>query len=229
MTENDFKKMNDYQLVSIIKNSDPDNQTYEYNLASKVLFERYERQLHKNWWKLRAQMNGSQLIENLKEEYYSEAQEAFWVAIQKINLDKVRDDNWKCVGWIDFYLRNVRTKLIKDTKLNSKSKSITSMKEDEGDDGSLIVDPDVEIAYWESEGFRREPSYAYETMESVGNCENAVAMCKAGWSNYKNEIFDYLQEGKTKTEIAKIMNENPMKIYQVTTSMKKDMKKALGV
>ena len=221
--------MNDFQLVSIIKNSNPNKDSYEYNLAAKVLFERYEQQIHKNWWKLRAQMNGSQLVDSLKEEYYSEAQEAFWTAIQKINLDKVRDDNWKCVGWIDFYLRNVRTKLIKDTKQLSKSKSITSMKEDEGEDESLVVDPDVEISYWESEGFRNEPSYAYEITEANNICANAIAYCRDEWDSYKNQVFDYLQAGKTRAEIARIMDENPMKIYQVTTSMKKDMKKALGV
>lgn len=229
MTKSELKKLNDRELVSLIKSLENEENNYLYNLACEVLMGRYEQQIHKNWWKLRAQMNNSQIIDSLKEEYYSEAQEAFWTAIQKINLDKVRDDNWKCVGWIDFYLRNVRTKMIKDTLQKGKIKSLTSMKEEEGVDESLLVDPDVELAYWEDIGYKTEPSYAYEITEANEICANAVAYCRNGWDSYKNQIFDYLQEGKTRAEIAKIMGENPMKIYQVATNMKKDMKKALGI
>lgn len=229
MTKAELKKLNDRELVSLIKSMPEKEKSYQYNLACEVLMERYEQQIHKNWWKLRAQMNNSQIVDSLKEEYYSEAQEAFWTAIQKINLDKVRDDNWKCVGWVDFYLRNVRTKLIKDTLQKGKIKSLNSMKEDEGEDESLMVDPDVELAYWEDAGYKTEPSYAYEITESNDICANAIAYCRDEWDSYKNQIFDYLQAGKTRAEIAKIMNENPMKIYQVASNMKKDMKKALGI
>lgn len=229
MTKSELKKLNDRELVTLIKSIENKEKSYTYNLACEVLIERYEQQIHKNWWKLRAQMNNSQIVDSLEEEYYSEAKEAFWTAIQKINLDKVRDDNWKCVGWVDFYLRNVRTKLIKDTLQKGKMKSLTSMKEDEGVDESQMVDPDVESAYWEESGYKTEPSYAYEITEANDICANAIAYCKNAWDGYKNQIFDYLREGKTRAEIAKIMKENPMKIYQVATNMKNDMKKALGI
>lgn len=227
MTETEMKSMNDRMLVTLVKTTAPGSMDYEK--ASKVLVERYEPQIHRNWWRLSASMNNSTIVQSIKEDYYLEAYEAMWTAIQKIDLNEIKNDKWQAVGYIDFYLRNVRTKMSKEILRKGKTKSVTGVKAAEGDDNSQVVNPDVEIAYWESEGFRTEPSYSCEVTEAEEHCSNAINSCLSMWTDLEKKIFDYLQRGFTRAEIARITKENPMRIYELATSMKKDMKRALGI
>lgn len=223
MTIDEAKNLNDRTLVTLIK--DPNTSDYLFELASNVLVNRYEKQIHKNWWVLQKQMNNSSLVNNLKDEYYSEAWEAFWTAIRKIDVSKIKDDKWKCVGYTDFYLKNVRTKLIKETKKNGKIKSTSSM--DTEDPENLTIDSDVERAYWEQTGYKREPSFSYEVSEAEEDCREAVKRCIEKWSPLERQIFYLLEEGHSKTEIARKLNESSGKIYGAVNRMKKDLKKEL--
>ena len=223
MTFEEARNLNDRSLITLIK--DPGTPRELFELASHVLVERYEKQIHKNWWVLQKQMNNSTLINSLKDEYYSEAWEAFWTAIQKIDISKIRDDKWKCVGYTDFYLRNVRTKFIKETRKNGKLKSTSSM--DTEDPDNLTVDSDVERAYWEQSGYRSEPGFAYENVETTQECQEAVRRCLDRWSPLERRIFYLLEEGESKVEIARKLEESSGKIYSAVNRMKRDLKKEL--
>lgn len=220
-----LKKMKDRDLVIIIQ----DNTTTrkDFNLASEVLLERYEPQIHKNWWKLRGQLNGSSIVESLKDEYYSEAYEAFFTAIRKIDLAKIRDDNWKLVGYADFYLRNVRAKLCKQCLKMAKSKPLDSMI-DINEDSRLSADPDVELAYQESEGFKDIPEYLCIKNDEENRVNNIVKKVYEGWNEKRKFIFRELMKGKTKATIARELNIKNMVIYNNCLKMKEDLKKAFG-
>ena len=131
--ENDFKKMNDRRLVTIAKK---DVVAERKNKAVEVLLNRYERQLYKNWYRLRTEMNNSDLVLSIEDEYFEEAREAFFTAIQKVDLNKIENDNWKLVGMVNWYLLNVKTKLRKEILNKAKVKSLNHMHniaEDESD------------------------------------------------------------------------------------------------
>ena len=156
MITNNFKKMTDRELVTIIKTT---KDRTIMNRAFNTILERYERQIHKNWLKLKAQLNGSSYVMSMESEYYSEAYEAFYNAIQKVDLNKIENDKWKLVGMSNWYLTNVRTKMINDIIKKAKVKSITHMH-DVNEDETSAIDPDVEKAYWETEGYKNDPLYA---------------------------------------------------------------------
>ena len=60
-----YAKLNDRNLVTIIQQS---NNRYEINKASEALFVRYERQIHKNWLRLEAQLDHSGIVQAMKED-----------------------------------------------------------------------------------------------------------------------------------------------------------------
>ena len=219
-----YAKLNDRSLVTIIQQS---NNRYEINKASEALFIRYERQIHKNWLRLEAQLDHSGIVQAMKEDYYDEAYEAFIIAIQKVDLDRIENDNWKLVGMLNWYLANVRTKLIKIALKNSKVKALDAMHRANNGDDCMTADPDVEEAYWNSEGYKNEPSYSYEVKESEKRCSSAIMACKEKWNNLQNSIFELLNEGYTRAEISRKLNCESAKIYILVNGMKEDIKRYL--
>ena len=224
-SSNDFIKMTDRDLVTIIKTTDND---VIFNKAFNVIFTRYERQIHKNWLKLRAQMNNSDLVNSIEDEFYSEAREAFYTAIQKVDLNKIENDKWKLVGMSNWYLTNVRTKMINEILKMSKVKNLSHMH-DVAEDESSSIDPDVEIAYWEQEGYKDDPLYACEIQDREKRCLTAIENCKkTKWSDIELKIFDGLLNRQKKAEIAKTIGCNVSKVYSLSNKMRNDIMVALN-
>ena len=226
MTKSYYETLNDRDLIGIIKNpKTPDN---DYQRSCEVLLERYSKQLHKNWWVLQRQLNklGNKTI--TREDYFDMAYEAFFVAIQKTDLDKVENDSWKFVGMLNWYLTNVRTKIIKEIKSKwSKTKSLVNVALKENDDSS-VIDADVEMHYQESEGFKLNPEYEYEISYGYDNCERGVKKCLEKWSDTEKTIYRLLESGETKVGVARKLGVEPSKVYAITKKMSVDLKKELG-
>ena len=197
-----MKKMNDVELLRIYNNPEC---AKEKENAIETLWLRYQSQIHNNWWKLQRQMNNIDAVNNLKDDYYSEAEEVFLTAISKIDLNKIEDDNFKCVGMLNWYLTNLRTKIIKTIKKTPYTKSISMMSSSENPD-AMTVDSDVEDAYWSNEGYMTEPSYVLEMDETQKLYEKIIDECKKYWTDTEKEVFEKMLEGKKKAEIIKSLN-----------------------
>lgn len=227
ISNEDLKKMSELDVIRLIK--DPNTPPKDYNTAAEFLVKKYSPMIHKHWWTLQRQMDNSDLVNSLKDEYYSEAYEALFVAIQKVDLSKIYDENFKLMQLASWYITNVRTKFIKETRKKAKIKTVSSMKAAENE-ADLTVDPDVEVAYWESGGYKINPEYQVcEIQEGENICNKAIDACMQKWSAVEREIFKYLQKGTSKTKIANLLGLSPIKVYSYTTKMKQDMKVALGV
>ena len=227
ISNEDLKKMSELDVIRLIK--DPNTPPKDYNTAAEFLVKKYSPMIHKHWWTLQRQMDNSDLVNSLKDEYYSEAYEALFVAIQKVDLSKIYDENFKLMQLASWYITNVRTKFIKETRKKAKIKTVSSMKAAENE-ADLTVDPDVEVAYWESGGYKINPEYQVcEIQEGENICNKAIDACMQKWSAVEREIFKYLQKGTKKKKIANLLGLSPIKVYSYTTKMKQDMKVALGV
>jgi len=220
-----FKETIDRELIRIIKN--PDTPESIYQKACEEILDRYSRQIHKNWWVLQKQMDNSDIINSLKEDYYDEAYEAFFKAIQKTDISKIENDNWKFVGMLKWYLANVRKKLILETKKQSKFKYLSTMSLLE-DEESNTIDSDVEKSYQNEYGYKHDPSYIYEITEGENNCKSGIKKCLENWTDDEKSIYKLLEQGNSKATVAKLLGIEPNKIYSITNKMCKDMKMALN-
>lgn len=219
MNRKDFEKLTDRELVTIRKTS-PSLEMR--NLAGEALFIRYERQIHKHWQKLCNQLNRIPAVYAVQEDYYDEATEAFLNAIEKTDLSRIENDNWKFVSMFNWYLSNVRTKIIRLVNKRGFIKSLNHMHLIADDDSSEF-DPDVEISFWESEGHKLDPSIILENKESFSNTNRAIDRCKTKWTTLEIEIFNRLQNNQPKQEIAKSLNLTSSKLYSVIRGLKHDI------
>lgn len=226
ITENDLKKMKELDIVRLLK--DPNTSRKDYNLACEFLLKRYENMIHKHWWTLQKQMGRSDLVNAIKDEYYSRAYNAFLTVINKIDLNRVYDEKFKIMQLFSWYLTNVRTTLIKETLRKSRVKSIYSSSQFREDE-MVSVDRDVEEAYYDLEGYTMDPAYALEIAESEENCDRAVKACMKRWSDIEKKIFALLLQHKKKAEISQILNMKASKVYTEIIKMKKELKVELGV
>lgn len=219
MNRKDFTNLTDRELVEIRQTS-PSLEMR--NLAGDTLFIRYERQIHKHWQKLCNQLNRIPAVYAVQEDYYDEAMEAFLKAIEKTDLSRIKDDNWKFVSMLNWYLSNVRTKIIRLINKRGFIKSLNHMHL-LSEDGSSECDPDVEISFWESEGHKLDPCKVLETKESYKDTYRAINNCKTKWTTLEIEIFDRLNKNQSKQEIAKNLNITVSKVYSIIRAMKNDI------
>lgn len=231
MTQNnanvDFKKLSELDVIKLIKNPETDN--YTFNRACEFLLNKYEKMFHKHWWVLQKQMNNSALVNSIKDEYYSRAYEAFFKAIQKVDLSRLYDEKFKLMQLLSWYLTNVRTTLIRETIKKSKIKAVNAMSSVDNEE-AISIDPDVEASYWNSEGYKTEPSYyVVDIQGGEDNCKRALKECFKKWTMKEQLIYKYLENGMPKVEIAKKLQVAPISIYNTVNKMKKELKQELGL
>lgn len=227
MTENELKSLNELEQVSLFKNPTTDPGTRD--ILGKILYSKYESMIHKHWWKLQKQMNCSPEVMSIKDEYYGEATEAFFMAIEKVDLNKVYDKNFKLMQMASWYIGNVRIKWIKRLIKESKTTRPLNYLEVQDLTDSLGPDPEAEKSYWTTEGYQTEPSYVYEQKESDQLCSQAVKACLSKWSPVQCQVFGWLKENKTKTEISGLCGLSLAQVGKLVKGMKNDLKKALGL
>ena len=224
---NTFEKMNDRDLVVYIK--DNKGTRYEHDRALTALWKRYQNQIHNNWHLLARTLHSSDLISNLKDDFYEEAQEVFMAALSKVDPIKINaNEKWKFVGYFDFYLRNLRTKFHKDLMKRSNIKSIDSMQKID-EECNLEIDLDVENAYREQGGYMDEPDYVVERLEGEENCEQAIRKCLEKWTPIQREIYQRLLKKEKKQDISRELGLSIPKLYLECNKMKHDLKSCLGL
>jgi len=194
------------ELVRLAKNGDAQ--------ASLVLWKQYERLVHKHWHVLRKQMNTSHIVMGYKDDFYSDAYISFSKALQAVNLQKVKDDNWKFLGYFGWYLQTLRTNAIKKLLNTRKHEESLQFNPTDGSDGSVLkTDIDATMI--------------------TGDPADVIALrvdmqrVRATWDKPRQFIFDQLALGTPKKEIAAALQVHPSMITFYLKSMKKDLQTIL--
>lgn len=221
-----LSKLNDRQLIEIYQSR---TNTVLSNKAAEILIKRYEPQINRNWWVLRRQFGGSSLIDGYSNEYYSEAYEAILLAINSIDLKKIRDDNWKLVQYSGFYLKNARNKVAKKVSKAACIRPLDNLSSFAGGDESKenITDPEVERAYYEEEGYKHNPEDIIINEEALNSLKKIINNCYNHWTEEKRNIFKLLLAGKSKKEIAEILGMRRNSLYNRVAIMEKEIKKKM--
>lgn len=170
-------------------------------------------------------MNGSPLVESMKEDYFSEAYEAFFKAVDRIDLSKVKDENWKVVGYADFYLKNVKSKFRKRVIDESKVRPIDENSQRE--EKASTFDNDIEEKYQEEEGYKENPEYKALQKIEAEKILKIIEKCKPHWNDRKKYIIEGLLAGKTKPQIAKELGIRSGLVTNSFESIKREINREL--
>ena len=222
---NDLKKMSELELIKLFKDeTTPKNVS---NAVYEILLKRYEPMIGKHWFKLRSSMENSSLIMETKDDFYSEAYMSLLKVLEKVDINRIYDENFKLMQLYSWYLNNLRNKFRKEVLREAKIKGFNNMNQEEEED--TVIDLDVEQAYWEREGYKHEPSYVVEDLDSEEECARAIRNCMKRWPEREQTVFNYLREGKSRNEIATLLEVTPIKMWNIINKMKRDIKKELGI
>lgn len=217
--------MTDRDILLELRNSESSAERKQQ--LTEQLWSQYEMLVHKNWAILRRQLGSSPLILDQKEDYYSEAFVAFTKALEAINVEKIRDDNWKFLGYYRWYLKNVRTAFVSKTLRVYKNEVPLTVKTRGGQDSFLIL---TDIASKEAaitmEGL--DPLVQVVQRESEDRCISAVNACMAKWDATRQRIFQLREEGVAKGAIAKALEVHPATVTYYLNSMRQDIEQALA-
>ena len=210
-------QMSDYELVAQIKASEGETQK---NLLG-ILWLRYENQVHKQWAVLRRQMNNSSLILEYHDDFYSEAYIAFCKAVNAVDLEKVRDDKWRFVGYFFFYLQNLRTDTITLMLHRAKREISLYVETDEGEVSRVDLEP------LEDGRAYGNPEADLMAKADTARVQEAVNHCMSIWDDRKKEIYRLRQEGYAKGVAAEKLGVHPATITYHLQMMQKDLEKEL--
>lgn len=219
VVKDEFKNLSDRELITKIKESKTGGR--EFNLLNNELFRRYENQIHKNWHRLKNQMSHTDVIKSLKDEYYAEAYEAFYNALLAVDLKEVRDDKWQFVGYLDFYLKNVRTRLCNQAEKNGKTNTLDALEEEE--DKSL--DRVVDFMCYRRTGYDEDPSNEVVENDLTDKRRRIVEEAYADWDKTARVIYKLWERGYRKVEIAEALGIKDSIVYTTTERIKKDLQK----
>lgn len=215
--------MNDRKLLEALKGNPS---VAEKKELEEELWERYQNLVHKNWNILRKQMNNSSQIWAAQDDYYSDAYIAMKKCIKAIDLNKIENDKWKFVGYYRFYLKNVRSKIIKDISRLARTEKSMVLETDSHGEISLA---DIAMAHNDNFTVYDDPADLLVKKESQDHCDNAVDVCKKSWNEVRNKIYRLREEGVNKRAIATELGVHPATITYYMRGMKKDIEEALGL
>jgi len=211
-------EMNDRELLAAIKATGD-------KMLLQSLWDRYANLVHKNWAILRRQMDGSGLIMNMHDDFYSESYIAFRKAVDAIDLSKVRDDKWKFIGYFRFYLKNVRADMISLLLKRYQHEKSFYLETADGDEVARI---DTMPEVIDTEGMKFDPVEITERRAAEERCELVVRECKQGWDDRRKQIFSLREAGIAKHVIAETLKVHPATITYYLQSMKKDIETKLA-
>lgn len=221
-----INSLSELEILKILK--DPTSSPDLYEAAGEYIFKKYEKMIHYHWHMLVKQLNNSVLVNNIKDEYYSEAREALFTAIQKVDVSKIYDENFKLMQMASWYIGNVRNKMCRIVVQQASCKSTTSIADLE-EDGGLALDPDVEMSWWSRNSEYYDPAVICVNTLREEECQIALQKCIDHWDDNHKKVFRYLQEKKSKNEIAEELEISPMRVYGIIRDCKADVKKALEI
>jgi hypothetical protein len=212
----------DREILTTLKN--PSATIDELRTAEEELWLRYKMMVNKNWNILANQLDHSAAVLDAEDDFRSEAFFAMKKAVAAINLDKIRDDNWKFLGYYRLYLKTVRGQFIKNIKRAHKQERSLYAPALKGSGEILITDNDQSLI---EDSASMDPLQVALHNESETQVNAAIAACLVKWDSKRKQIFEMRERGMSKGAIAKLYEVHPATITHYLNSMRMDLEQLM--
>jgi hypothetical protein len=193
------KTRSDRELLFLIKEN-PDNMILKHEL-----YARYIRLVSSHWGILTKQLTTTtrRELQDKRGSFYNDSYVEFSRALDAIDLNKIRDNNWKFLGYFGYYLKNLRISYIQKTIKKNKVERPIEMHYINPSQKNLevtnflpdylgITTPSVEDEYIKKESQER--------------IRKALKICfKNRWTKNQINLFLMKKDHKTIDEIHKKM------------------------
>lgn len=212
--------MNDRELFMQLKKKNLSVQ--ERKRLEEILWVRYQNLIHKTWHGLRKMMNNSPQVLEAKDDFYSEAYIAMKKGIKAIKLDRVRDDNWKFLGFYRLYLKSVRSKIANQIIKEYRKEKDLEYTDDSGKEVYIEEVSDILVS-----DESKDPANIAVNNESQARIKRIVDLCMSEWNEPRRTIFEMREAGVPKKKIADFMGVGPATVSYYLKKMRSDIEKHL--
>lgn len=216
-----YASLSDRQMVIAIKSAPGTKYAADLTYA---LYCRYSNFVHKHWHALSRALNASHLVQDVKDDFYSESYVSFTKALNAIDTSKIQNNNWKFLGYFGFYLSNQRKTFAKKIIQKYHTETPLEVPEASGTDGdktvllSDIVDAgtvsSAEDTFIEDDTRRRFWS-------GLSYCKEAV------WGDVEKRIFAMREKGESIRTICGELGMSPWKYNKILGTMKQQLEHAI--
>lgn len=213
---NELSTLLDRELVTLYKTS-------PHQTIVEELHKRYRNLFHKQWSILRKQLGNSIAVLELEDDFYAEMSLMIYQALDAIKLEKIRDDNWKFLGYLRFYVMSLRSKYINDLSKKVSHEDPLTISDSDGE--RELSRPDLQITDAHNQ---TNPELLFLDKEREVHVRKAVHTCFAQWDATKQFIFKKREQGITRTQIAKELSVTPAAITYHMDVMQRQLHSAIA-
>jgi hypothetical protein len=195
------------------------------------LYRRYDLFVHKHWGYVMRQLRG-RVSSDIRDDFYSESYIAFIRALNAVSMSKIRDDNWKFLGYYGYFLLNKRKNFIKEIlerrreelplhKTKTPSDQVTGAYITEDDFHKFNVHQPVlkhTISLTRSgEELCIQKDISSKVYSAIKNCKDTV------WSEEERQIFTMKERGESPSTIRSTLNMSLWKYNKAWSKIKEDL------
>ncbi len=223
-----LKDLTDRELVTCIKESEglPTQKQLIYHL-----YRRYDLFVHKHWGYVMRQLKG-RVSKDVRDDFYSESYFAFIRALNAVSIAKIRDDNWKFLGYYGYFLLNKRKHFVKDIlERNTKEVSLhKSRTPSDQEKGAIITEDDhhkfnaLQPVLRHSLRLTHSGEDLFFQRESSKKIYSAIKKCKdTVWNEQENKLFAMKERGESPSLIRSTLSLSLWKYNKAWEKMKEDL------
>jgi len=219
VVEASYVHVSDVDLVTNIKTN---RNAVEVQAMTHALYMRYMNFIHKHWHALSRQLNDSYLVQDIKDDFYSESYVSFSKALAAVSLDKIKDEKWKFLGYLGFYLSNQRNAFAK--RLIKKYNVETPIEIPVDGDHNRYLTDIVEhgtVSSAEDTFFKEEEQRRF--WDGLAYYKGQV------WSDIERRIFTLREQGKSIKSICTDLQISPGKCGKLLGRMGRQLKEHAGL
>ena len=211
--------MSDKDLVTGIKSS---TDAEQIKVMEHVLYTRYMNFIHKHWHALSRQLNTSHLVQDIKEDFYSESYVSFSKALTAIDISKIENSSWKFLGYFGFYLSNQRNTFAKRIIKKYQAETPIEIPEAQGERVIYLSDIAEKGSVSSAEDTFIQDHQRRQFWEGLDHCKEEL------WSDVERRIFDMREKGRSIKAICSELNMSPWKCNKILGHMKEQLQTVAG-
>lgn len=220
MVKGAYVAMSDKDLVTMIKTSDGEDLIRE---VTHVLYVRYMNFIHKHWHALSRQLNTSYLVQDIKEDFYSESYVSFSKALAAVDITKIKNSSWKFLGYFGFYLSNQRNTFAKRIIKKYRAETPIEVPESSGERTIYLSDISEKGAVSSAEDTFMQENQRQRFWDGLSYCKDEI------WTDTEKRIFEMREKGDSIKSICTELGMSPWKCNKILTRMKQQFEEAADI
>jgi len=213
-----YASLSDRQMVTAIKSAPGTKYSADLTYA---LYHRYINFVHKHWHALSKALNASHLVQDVKDDFYSESYVSFTKALNAVDINKIQNNNWKFLGYYGFYLSNQRKTFAK--RIIQKYHTETPLEISEPDGSKTVLLSDIVDAgtVLSAEETVIEDDNRRRFWSGLSYCKKIV------WGDVERRIFEMRERGESIRTICGELDMPPWKYNKILDTMKQQLERAI--